>query len=376
MTMLPQPLRFLRRDRPFRVSNLGLHRHCILRLGLESATECVPSLPAGPWAEFGRAVHQFFERSGGMTEPNWEHFTRSLLSGDITAPSPALRGKRVPFTVLLPADRLLGRTVALRQRLAVARGESPRTGAHPDTVEIETEYPLKGFDGELSGKADRLEVRGNDAVTVVEYKSGRIQHDGSVRPSYLLQIIAYGLLVHEERPTSRIDLRLSGSDRSWQRQFTEFLGRRVERLVGRLMETFPRGVAEAVTGLASVGSACKTCGYRPACATYLEEAPKEWDTDPGRGLLDRWGQVESVQVTSGMADVRLTAANGRRILVTGVPTFLLSSEIKMGDRLWLFDLGGRPEAPGPLTTLHVLDRDHVERSAHFASVFSEADPMP
>lgn len=364
-----RPLQELVRDRPIRVSSLGLLKQCLLRLGLGASHSTRPLLPAGPWAEFGRAIHIFLERCANPSKADWDWFRAELLAGNIKGRSAALGDREVSLTRMLPAELLLRRVGRLRVGRARRRRMEVMSGTERRPA-VFLEERVKGARGELVGRIDRLERWPDGRWTITDVKSGRLRREGELRSDYVTQVAAYAFLLREREGPVGIDLRLVGSDGNWGVRFSADLQSRVEILLAEVRRRLPRGLPRPAQGLASPGNACRACRYRPLCGRYLAEAPGSWHSPGSTYPLDRWGAVERIKKQGRLLEVLLRDPMDRLTLVTGVPERLLPTTLKVGSQVWFFGL--HATSGSSRTWFHVLNPERGTSSAHGVGVFHDA----
>lgn len=183
-----------------------------------------------------------------------------------------------------------------------------------------------------------------------------------------LETHRYGLLA-ADRDGRRVLLEaVSPNDR---RSF-EFDGAaRVEilKILTSARSRLPRDVDIDPNALATPGSACPGCRFRPECRAYGTWAQRAW-RDPGFvAPLDSWGEIQRVHLRDDLADIVIAAPDGALTRVVGFPYGQLEGPPRVSERIHLFDLVSAEIAPRtrPANML-IVDHRHPANSAWSAAI--------
>ena len=216
---------------------------------------------------------------------------------------------------------------------------------------------------DLVGKLDRLDLDQHQNATITDYKSGNVFEESSkVHSRYRIQMLAYGLLIHDAKIGGQIRLRLIGLDGTFEWNFDDQELACIRSVLARLARSIPKDVELPAGDLATFGQACRYCRYRPSCRTYRDSAPGGWDRSDFDWLpFDTWGTVERVESDDYVSVVYLVDENKRRVSVRDVPNRLVSQT----SRAEFFNLkplssirGGRP------ANFYVANQRRPDEAAH------------
>lgn len=373
----------VRRTGPISASVLGLGTSCLLRLVLDGDRSRSPPLPPSPTAILGRMIHEALSDSDRSTYDALRELRGKLLAGEYRVASVATETGEVPLRDAVGVSRMMDRIprAAEPPKAAGHEGEpsegSEKIMPHGQEVARLTEHALVSRDGELRGRLDLLECWHDGSARVTDFKTGGIwSAPGVPQTSYRLQVAAYGCLVLEGRLASDVRVRLIGTDGAWEQRLTRQDREEVENLVGRIVRQAPRDTDLDAQSLATFGSACRWCRYRPVCGTYLDAAPKAWCGDEldHRLPYDTWGTIVRItEETDDLVRLHLEDAAGRLVCIFGVPERLFPDPAP-GDSVAFFTLRPLSWSSGlehPRNFRIVWDRP--EQTAHDALVITERE---
>jgi hypothetical protein len=256
-------------------------RDCPLRVALGHELGRLRS-PRAPIAALGIVCHQVLRvlvESGAILEARWQ-----------TALDDAWATELPSHNHLREAP---GYTLKYARVVSVARRVRDLLINTPEAVWV-TETELTSKDGMLHGWPD-LVIRGRDATTVVDYKSGRVVEEGQhdLRPSYQRQLQFYAYLEAESTgrwPSRALVLPFDGP--AWEIVIDEAEclhlanGARAELL--RYNERVPHAQPD------SAGPAtCRQCRWACSCPAFWRQCDASWETS----LLAARGTVVELAVS-------------------------------------------------------------------------------
>jgi hypothetical protein len=330
---------------PSQLANAGL---CVLRVVATNKVNkgVVRSLGPHPQALLGTLVHRSLQEVGHR--PATEILDRFALglAKEFGGSAGASIGDTLPAASIERARKTLEAWV---NEPWVNRASSRERGGRPGAKSPNRrgrEVALKSTILGLSGSADLITTAPDGVVEVVDYKTGNVlDPDGSVRPEYVLQLQAYGLMLLELEPAVSVRLILDNGTR------TELPSSRTDLEEARqsilhLRSLLPPGDLVSTSDWASPGPACQSCPVRPGCSAYRERAPEWWSgtNAPDFVPMDIWGRVKRWELTGPSAcDVQLEDASGRLRVVRNLGLDRLSGGVlRSGDGLWFFALKSAP----------------------------------
>jgi hypothetical protein len=194
-------------------------------------------------------------------------------------------------------------------------------------------------EGRLRGRADRVEEDATRKLRVIENKSGALRdRTGALIPEIGVQVGLYALAI-DAITGQPVETVLRGDELvevPWDAKTHESL----QALLERTLATLPPDAAVAAESIAVAGPHCRRCRIRPACRTYLRDAPAYWVAQSinGRMPLDVWGAIRSVQKDGDALRVELRDAAGRFVVITGLDLDWGLQDIPAGDPVYFFAL--------------------------------------
>jgi len=232
----------------------------------------------------------------------------------------------------------------------------------------------------LNGRADRIARLADGTIEIRDYKTGEVlDADGEVLAHVVTQLRAYGLLVMEKSPG--LPIRLVVDDGTEHEvSFTTRDQRRIRRSLAAINSELPEGRVLDAASLATAGEGCTTCAFRHRCSSYLDAAPTWWRSrasGPADIPQDVWGVITQVSASGdNVLDVTITDAAERRVRLDRLDLSRWKDEVKVGDRLWAFNLESpisrvraRAAKLHP-TSFYECPADSIQQRAWAAQLFS------
>lgn len=325
------------RTQAWQPSKLGLLADCPLRYVLETERSDMPRLPAGPATLLGTIAHGIVAEHRRVGSPATPELRASILSqfGRL-----AQREHRTVLRWLVthrPLTRVLGPALLneqcrrIKQQLRLARSgegewESPRSSGRGTTrAGFGVERALSDEELGISGRPDAVWSAGAGEVCVHEFKTGRIREgEAELRPEYMAQILAYGVLAKRTFGVRHIRLMVSGADGLWERLLSSSMEDEFMELLRRANATLPLGLSRQAEMLAMTGGHCARCQARPGCPSYLSLLASGERHENAEAVVmgDFHGEVRVRQEAEGLSTLNVLAPN-RTVQVTGVPIELV-----------------------------------------------------
>lgn len=371
----PSLIETVTRSGPISVTSLPFLNSCLLRLVFESETAYDPVLPPTPSAILGRLLHNAISEEKTGRPGAIKGVIRKILDREILIDSRASESGEVALRDAVGVSYLLRRMPRdNRDREIIPPNVEQRERIGEPPLKRSVERTLTSTTLELRGRLDLLEVRG-DWARVTDYKTGSIWKDtGEPKEEYLLQLVAYGLLVQDNGLASNIELRLIGADGEWSNRLDATAIHPVIRGLKHLKTQIQIGHVVRSDDIAQVGSACQYCDYRPSCPSYAAQAPSLWDTNEEVGYRlpnDTWGRIEGLETAPDGFRVYLADASDRYVCVFGVPKRFVKNSLP-GDNIAFFSLKALTHENPPRNFRLASDRSH--NSAHAALVILDWPP--
>lgn len=369
----------------FSPSALGASADCRLKLVVASIPRSGADerLKAGPEAMVGTLLHRILERAGqtdglspdGIFLQEYERAVEELRRDP----------RRAHFAELASTQSIVEWNRA--KQWVLARAAQQFSPARAATTATETGRPrltgpevgFKSTTLRLCGRADRVRKIGPNDFEVRDFKTGvTLDERGDVKAEIALQLWAYGFMLLERRPGSKVRLVV---DDGYERElpFDADARSHAMRVLKMLLESMPQAGLSSANSLAVPGKGCWGCQIRHVCPKYRAIAPQWWRQYPegvDRLSNDTWGTVLKV-IGAGRVDVVLHDEVGRRVRVDGVDARHGVSSALVGQQIWFFGL----EATGATRgfdggrfhprSFHELPRDRMERRAWALHVFGE-----
>jgi CRISPR/Cas system-associated exonuclease Cas4 (RecB family) len=367
-----RPPTALARTRPWQASRLATVAQCALRYLFE--TEVVkPSLPDTLPTMLGRAAHRVLEAASarGTRSEDVRPLLVEMTLADLAA-SPA----RIPRWVVrhgllrskgvVPAEALGARVRFVISRLVEARERRARGGGSRER-RFGPEVRLESAEHDLVGIADRIDFEAPGLTAVTEFKTGALR----VEPgdAHRVQLLAYGLMV-ARRDECAVSLRAISPAGIWGLEFGPQGKEEILQILKAASARLPRDVPVAVEAVATPGSACLSCRYRPICAAYHVWALQAWRRGARETPLDVWGTVTRVTTQGDLFDLHLFDDSGTAVRVTGIALTDSERPPMEGARIRLFELASAENLRSSRRPLNYLaaDRFDVRASAWSATI--------
>lgn len=370
--MTVRPPTALARTRPWQASRLATVAQCALRYLFE--TELVePSLPDTLPTMLGRAAHRVLETASARgTRPEdvrtllVEMTLADLAASPARTPRWAVRHSLLRSKGVVPAEALGARVRFVVSRLVEARERGERGGS-PREHRFGPEVRLASTEHDLVGIADRIDFESPGRTTVTEFKTGVLRLGPG--DAHRVQLLAYGLMV-ARRDGRAVSLRAIAPAGVWNLEFDRQAEEEILRTLEAASARLPRDVPVDVEAVATPGSACLICRYRPICAAYRLWAQQVWREGAGETPLDVWGAVARVSARGDLLDLLLLDDGGTAVRVTGVALADSERPPMEGTRMRLFDLASAENLRSIRRPLNYLaaDRFDVRVSAWSATV--------
>jgi CRISPR/Cas system-associated exonuclease Cas4 (RecB family) len=239
---------------------------------------------------------------------------------------------------------LLSTSSFIRQILA-RYGDSQPLGTRGTPVNGRTTPSVFGPERRVSsenldveGRADLIYKDSSSAIHVVDYKSGKVtDENGQPKREFLLQVATYGIAVSERfPPPHKIILELLSPNSEWTGQLNEELAFEVKTLLEQVNSLLPKNTSVDTNRLATIGSHCHSCSYRPTCPAYTLALEDEKIDQTCQ--CDLSGTIFEVSQQADMAIIRLRTKGGRIAAITGVPRDIYP-ELHVGARIHAYSLG-------------------------------------
>jgi CRISPR/Cas system-associated exonuclease Cas4 (RecB family) len=330
----------LARTRPWQASRLATVAQCALRYLFETEL-AEPSLPDTLPTILGRAAHRILEsasaqgtRAQDVRALLIESTLADLAASPARIPRWAARQGLLRNKGVVPPEAL-----GARVRFVISHLVEPHEPSGQDRGRRERrfgpEVRLTSREHDLVGIADRIDFEMPDTSVVTEYKTGILRLGPG--DAHRVQLLAYGLMV-ARRDGQAVSLRAISpagvSNLVFDRQAEEEILQTLEAASARL----PRDVSVDVDAVATPGSFCLSCRYRPTCTAYRLWAPRIWREGAGGTPLDVWGAVTHVSERGDLLDLLLLDDGDLAIRVAGVPLADSERPPIEGARISLFDL--------------------------------------
>lgn len=372
------------RTQAWQPSKLGLLADCPLRYVLETERSGMPRLPAGPATLLGMIAHGIVAEHWRVGPPAAPELRASILSQFERLARGEHRSLLRWLVTHRPLTRVLGPALLneqcrrIKQQLRLARlgeggVESPHQSAY-GTMRggFGVERALSDEELGMSGRLDAVWRAGAGEVCVHEFKTGRVLGgDMELRPEYMAQMLAYGVLAKRAFGARQIRLMVSGADGLWERLLSPSMEEEFMASLRRADATLPLGQSRKAEALAVTGRHCARCLARPGCPSYLSllASGERHESSEAVAMGDFHGEVRVRQEAEGLSTLNVLVPN-RTVQVTGVPIELV--EDVSGKRpLSVFGLrsaeaGGRGR---PISNFFVTQPSDAARSAfHFLTV--------
>ena len=361
------PSTIVKRNRPFSPSSLPARDDaCLLRAILAGDNAFGEQLPVSPEALLGRLIHAALE-STTRDGDELVALSRRLVEEEILYASTALDHREIPLIDAIGPARVLERVGALRSKPRESGRRTRGTG-----VRVKTEFPVQSEKLEMRGRIDLIEFSADGNCRVTDFKTGRaLDQEGEPRPEYVLQSRAYGCMVLDSGLAKRVRLRMVAADGTWESDLGHEDRQQVTSLAMRISAAAPVDTAIEASQVATAGSDCQFCPYRPGCGRYVTDAPERWITPPPDAKLpmDTWGIIVGLPASQGTSDpVRLVDPAGRSVCVFGVPPSLVA-ELEVGAFAAFFGLKSRERTRGHPLNFTILEQ-RLEKCAHAALVLA------
>ncbi|WP_332815973.1 RecB family exonuclease [Ramlibacter sp.] len=371
----------LQRTRPIRPSKLGLFNLCALRYLFETERPDLERLSPAPAALLGSAFHKVIETGPTQNELSGklvrelirDEFRKAVLSngGWLARWACAREGidSVLPRSLLDQATQLTYHELKLRPiaagRAAIARGDFP---SEKQMNPFGSELWLHSDKMDIEGRADLIEQRGS-VVHVVDYKLGATRA-GEPNPDYVLQLSAYAMVALERLGPRKVVLELRSPRATWAKELDDGLRANVLQTLQQIQTVLPKHEYISSEALATPGTHCMTCSYRPSCTTYA------------RGLLGRTpsdflspydvaGSTESTTSCDGFTTIRIRAEpDDRAVSITAVPSAMLDALLGAGSNVVAYSLKS-PETMGRgryVANFHAWNRITAVDSAYSCSI--------
>lgn len=344
----------LRRTRPFQPSRLALVARCASRYLRESEAADFAPLPPGLRTLFGRAVHDIIGRGTDVgTDVRTalvERVMAALQTLDAPVPRWATRHR-------LPAARLVAPTaLAEWVRFATVRMAGGRR-SRPTGIgraSFGREIDLASPDHDLAGRPDRVDDA-EDTTVVTELKSGRLRMD--IGDDHRIQLLGYGLLA-ADRDHRRVVLEAVSPNDRRSFEFDGAARAEILSILAYARSRLPRDVDLDPDALATPGSACLGCRFRPACRAYATWAELAWRDLSVVAPLDVWGEVQRIHLRDDLAEVVIVAPDGALTRVVGFPYDEPDEPPRVGELIRFFDLESAEIALRTRRPANMLIVDH------------------
>lgn len=353
----------LARTRPFQPSRLALVARCALRYLKETENLPEPALPPDTRTLFGRAVHDLVAGRAIRAED-----VRTALLDRVGAMLAALDAPLPRWAVgrgLPPSRMVSSSALAAWIRFAIllldgAPSGSGTRGAQT-TRSFGREIMLEDPRHDLAGRADRVDnVRTTTVVT--EYKTGRLRL--AVGDDHRVQLLAYGLLA-AERDARAVELvAISPGDRR-ELAFDTAARSEIENILREAHAILPRSVVVPQDRIATPGSVCLGCRFRPTCPIYPDWAERHWRDPEVRTPLDVWGDIRRFDARDGLASLVVITSDGTPTRVKGVPVGEDDAALWPGLQVRMMNLNSHERAGGEPRPRNLIAAD-VARPAESA----------
>ncbi|TCS35614.1 PD-(D/E)XK nuclease superfamily protein [Paucimonas lemoignei] len=372
----------LARKKPVSPSKLAVFSTCPLRYLLETERPDALSLPAGPHALRGTAVHMVIEECGEQAA-NGQTIKEKIfnLVSALVQQRGGLDLTKLVFDTygiegLFTKEQVI-KSVQFVNRVARIHGQYLSHHSARGTVLTQKQVypqlgPEKWFEDrvlDLAGKVDLTYLTNDGTVRVVDFKTGRVRDD-SQKPieGYVLQLAAYGLLLEKAFCAPAIHLELMGPADSWDAPLDDQLRAMAKSVLCQLKRLLPLNQEVHTVEMATPGAHCHSCSYRPSCQKYsgkLWAGGRECEV---AAPVDIAGRVLEVFNFGDVMTLRVETSRGITCSISGIPLRLYQS-INVGSKITAYSLGsfevaGRSSIPANFFML----RPDSPRSSAFSSL--------
>jgi hypothetical protein len=328
-----------------------------LRYLYETERPPVVALPRGPGVVKGTAVHGLVEAWRGreavaglaLKQDLCARLANSLGNGEggvLAKHAFELHGLHAIFTrsEIVAACQFVGGLLArygMQGSRLVNRSCNGRRAGAPSPFGNEVWLEDAGLD--LAGRADLVFRALDESVHIVDFKSSRTGADAGLRDQYILQLVAYAVLVERKVSAPRVVVELATSGGVQEVEVDDGLRNMALSIVASVTRRFPRGLPQAPSAQAVTGSHCASCAYRVSCAPYVASLSDAGGMLPVYGGYDLAGIVTTKEISGGMASLVISRTDGAPCRLDGVPEQTWP-DVVVGSAVLAFDVRCREMA--------------------------------
>lgn len=371
----------LERTRPALPSKLGVFITCPMRYLLESEQHSFLCLPLPPQAALGSAVHRLANTLQKSGENSPESIIQRLENDFVATLIKTQQGalalwvwERYGIAGLVSRQALIK---YIRYAKSLVTPVDERGGHLPDMIKMrESVIPvgreklLKSTCFDMQGRADLIYRKETGQIRVVDFKTGEVRDEkNQPKEEYLLQIVAYGMMIKELAPEINIELELAGVGGSWIGVLDNSLQECVNRVLVSFNEILPRNTSFSAFNIARPGKHCIQCAGRCSCPIYSKNSchfRQQSCPDDRHFNIDIHGRLLEVEMDNNFTTLRLLLPDGYMAKVFHIPTrFIPESNEMIGCDVTLYGLnvfGASSENNIP-RNFYVVDTQEPRRSA-------------
>lgn len=349
----PGPHIEARRTRPVQPSKIGLFSICPLRYVLETENTGAERIPSGLMALRGIAAHRVIEEFARHPSPTIQELRQAFYDAATQAAAaqeanPLIRiaFQQSGLSALFSAEQLASACQFIRKVLArrpepapVPRGETAALAklVRPSMFGAERKLSCHALD--MEGWVDLFYRDSGGTVHVADFKTGNVlENDGQPKPSYLLQVAAYGVLAKEMLGLNDIVLELVGTASEWTGTLDGELETMVRETVATLRACLPKQQPLQGGGLAASGPWCQSCASRPSCPAYMQALEGGSKEQVFLSPFDVAGKITDSVAAGCFTRLRVLTHRGKHVSLSGVPSKLYPG-LEPGTDILGFSLG-------------------------------------
>ena len=322
----------LARTKPVFPSKLGVHALCPLRYLYETERPALASLPRGPAAVKGIAVHALVAASKATAPVTGMALKQDLCErlcallacgagGPIARHALSLNGLHGVYSrreVLAASQFVMSILARYGERGFLPAHQVPGRAGGGWKSPFGNEAWMEDADLDLAGRADLVYRAGDGRIHVVDFKSSRSRTDPILREQHVLQLVAYALLVERKVAASSMVLELATPEGVLEIDVDDRLRGVALGAIDSVKRQFPRDVVQVPATLAITGGHCSTCAYRAACRAYLQCLSGSGGTLPARTWHDVAGTVAEVEDLGDVVSMVILRPAGAPCRVDGI----------------------------------------------------------